>query len=535
MTFLDQENVDVYVSTWDSTHHVSPKIGLDIIENVSSDEISRILNRSAEILVESTEIQKQLRPHYNCNMCNMIHRWKRGIQMIVDSGVKYDYVLITRFDLCYDPSYKISLPEIISECSDETLISSWTDDNRLGDLFMLSTYNKMIEFMMDLTILKWLEIQETDWHIWLSQFAKSFFDRVVNITTVHYTICRYFSKKGDDFTTISQHHCDWRDIKICEIILHSGKIPENIWPKGVAENALLRYKSGEFEKYKNHDKEKKIAVLISGEYRAFDICRPTMTFLDQENVDVYISTWDSTHHVSPKIGLDIIENVSSDEISRILNRPAEILVESTEIQKQLRPHYNCNMIHRWKQGIQMIVDSGIEYDYVIVTRFDLYFDPSFDINISEILQYSGYNDDDTLGSSWARKSYLGDEFMIASYKKMVELMSSLTIEKWAIAPENKWHIWFGQFAESIFTNVNRIAIARHIICRCLYKLGDDYSTIVKYNEDWDDLKILHIMEIVGKDWTLKNKQWSISTIERAEQKWADGYFDKYKNYVKDNQ
>lgn len=53
----------------------------------------------------------------------------------------------------------------------------------------------------------------------------------------------------------------------------------------------------------------KIVVLISGEYRKFDMCRPTMKFLDDPRVDVYISVWDTTRYVLPLINLDATESV----------------------------------------------------------------------------------------------------------------------------------------------------------------------------------------------------------------------------------
>jgi hypothetical protein len=218
--------------------------------------------------------------------------------------------------------------------------------------------------------------------------------------------------------------------------------------------------------------------------------------------------------------------VSSDEISRILNRPAKILVESTEIQKLLHKRFNCNMIHRLKQGIQMIVDCGIEYDYVLVTRFDLYFDPLFVINISEILQYDGY-DDDALRATWTTETQLGDVFMIASYKKMIEFMSSLTIEKWAAtSPETNWHIWCDIFAKSIFTNVISITL-RHTICRYFSKCGDDFSTVLNGHNDWRDLKILYHSEQLGRHYSLGH--WPEEIVFEAERKWAQGHFDKYKN------
>lgn len=106
----------------------------------------------------------------------------------------------------------------------------------------------------------------------------------------------------------------------------------------------------------------KIAVLISGEYRKFDICRPSMHFLNDPDIDVYISTWDKTHYLRSVINLSKYEEVTVDKIQETLQRPATIEIESTEIQKKLPEKYSSSMIHRWKRGFEMILNSGIDYE-----------------------------------------------------------------------------------------------------------------------------------------------------------------------------
>lgn len=62
----------------------------------------------------------------------------------------------------------------------------------------------------------------------------------------------------------------------------------------------------------------RIAVIISGEYRTFDICRKTMTFLDNENVGVYFSTWDRTVQSNKYLNYHIDETVTINRIKSAL-------------------------------------------------------------------------------------------------------------------------------------------------------------------------------------------------------------------------
>src|SRR4051812_24506607 len=97
------------------------------------------------------------------------------------------------------------------------------------------------------------------------------------------------------------------------------------------------------------------AVLISGEWRKFDITRKTMSFLDNSDVDVYISTWDRTIFSSKKINLHHEVEVSEEAIRKDLGRPATIRIDDhksfDEIEKQ---KYNCKMINRWLAGFELI-------------------------------------------------------------------------------------------------------------------------------------------------------------------------------------
>ncbi len=89
----------------------------------------------------------------------------------------------------------------------------------------------------------------------------------------------------------------------------------------------------------------KIAVLISGEYRTFPVCRKTMTFLDDPNVDVYVSTWDKSIIRNTRLKIHKEDDITADQIRNDLGRSATILVEKSDCcvirNDQNRPLLHC--------------------------------------------------------------------------------------------------------------------------------------------------------------------------------------------------
>lgn len=260
----------------------------------------------------------------------------------------------------------------------------------------------------------------------------------------------------------------------------------------------------------------KIAVLLSGEYRSFEKCRPTMTFLNDLNTDVYVSTWDTTHHSMPIVNLYHDEIVTEEQIRKVLQRPATIQVElDNNPNGQAPPTMNAHMVHRWKQGIQMIQDSGIKYDQVIITRFDLFFNPESPVVITDV--------GDSLGSAWSASvpdKKLNDVFLISSYAKMVEFIKSLTTCDYRV----DWHTWFYHCASECFNDIFDYHV-NIVICRYFYKPDDTFYQIWEKHYDWDDLKIIQLLENYP-DYNIEF--WPKERVQYAKDKWNSGGFDQYK-------
>jgi hypothetical protein len=273
----------------------------------------------------------------------------------------------------------------------------------------------------------------------------------------------------------------------------------------------------------------KIAILISGEYRTFKYCRPSMSYLDDSRVDVYFSTWDKTTYASPKINLNKVENVTKEQIIADCGfNPVEIIIEDTESFNEVK--YNSRMIHRWNTGFKMIVDSGIEYDYVIITRPDIYYEGPLDLNHL-------YKFNDHLGVIWANsliEGKLADVTMVSSFKIIKNIFGQLNVDEWKKSNEYNWHIWWHDYCKSkvsikrLDDSYGRIAFYRCITPRDI----SDYQTIFGYHQDWRDLQILHQSDLRGRDSQLIH--WPREIVDGAERKWADGHFEKFKHNGKDN-
>ena len=130
----------------------------------------------------------------------------------------------------------------------------------------------------------------------------------------------------------------------------------------------------------------KIAVLMVGEYRTFPYCHKTMAFLYQPpstgiDVDVFFSTWSVTKTHNPlinQVGHNLVisvKTVTEQEIKQILKRPAVIKVHEP---LNLRLNDSFLIMRKgWLMGIELVKQSGIDYDYVYVMRPDLFFRDRF--------------------------------------------------------------------------------------------------------------------------------------------------------------
>ena len=251
----------------------------------------------------------------------------------------------------------------------------------------------------------------------------------------------------------------------------------------------------------------KIAILISGEYRTFSVCRKTMAFLDDPCVDIYFSTWNTNVYSVPAINFYRKEYITESRILTDLGKSAVIEIEdenSIDIKK-----YNTKMIHRWIKGFELIKNSGIEYDYVLIVRPDIFFN-----NASKFLDtIESYSE--TVGVAWS------DLLLVSSYEKIKEIFNDLTIDSWVNSKEHNWHIWWDNFIAK-YSSVDTPVLNRVTFCRVWANDNHTFEDLVDIQNDWRDLILIHEHRVLG--WT----SWPKEIIDNAERKWDKGLFNKYK-------
>ena len=129
----------------------------------------------------------------------------------------------------------------------------------------------------------------------------------------------------------------------------------------------------------------KLAILICGEYRSFDLGYKTFNIFDKLNPDYYFSTWDKSHEKNQDLGIDIQQDINEENITKFLpNVKISILNNQTYTEKG---YTNTEkMYFHWKNALQMVLDSGEEYTHIFLTRPDIWLEKLNDIDDFEFLE-----------------------------------------------------------------------------------------------------------------------------------------------------
>jgi len=126
----------------------------------------------------------------------------------------------------------------------------------------------------------------------------------------------------------------------------------------------------------------KIAILIFGEYRTFETAVKTWNCRFWNNVDYYMSTWDTsiepmervTHLVDSRWETKVDEEFIRKSLPNV-----NLKVTSSDSEDYIKNHDTNKMLYHWKTLYNMVASSGEEYDCIFLIRPDTYFfvNPSF--------------------------------------------------------------------------------------------------------------------------------------------------------------
>ena len=126
----------------------------------------------------------------------------------------------------------------------------------------------------------------------------------------------------------------------------------------------------------------KVAILVFGEYRTFETAIKTWNCRFWDDVDYYMSTWDTSiepmdrvkHLVTTKWKTDVDENFIKNNLPNV-----NLKITNSNSKEYIENHDTNKMIYHWKILYDMVISSGKEYDCIFLVRPDTYFfiQPSF--------------------------------------------------------------------------------------------------------------------------------------------------------------
>jgi len=359
MKFLDNPNVDIYFSTWNKTVYSAPKINLYAEEDVTIEKIKKDLGKDAIIEIEphNSFVEKR----YNSKM---IHRWKRGFELIKRSNILYDYVLIMRPDLFFDVT-RIQNTFDFAEKYKDSFAVGWrtpTDTRFLNDIMFFSSYNNMKNLIDSLTIEKWATAENTDWHSWWYTFVSNNFSNIEALTEIDRgTFCRFWADADSKFPEVATMQEDWNHLMILQFCDNVGREKiELTWKPEIIDRAYEKWNTGVYEKYTYH-----VALIISGMLRNYDTALLSLDIWGK--CDRYLVTWESAgqdaiNDYTNKAGIKESFIIPDEEFEKVYNDPCK------------NGNNTFRMVYLWEQAFKHI--SKDYKKYVIIRPDGFYWAPN---------------------------------------------------------------------------------------------------------------------------------------------------------------
>jgi len=261
-----------------------------------------------------------------------------------------------------------------------------------------------------------------------------------------------------------------------------------------------------------------IAVLISGEYREFEIAHPSWEFDKCGKVDYYFSTWAETSEVNDNLNINIHETVTIDRIQKYLP------ITDYVISQPLYYLYNQQkMINRWHEGLKLIHKSNKTYDVIILIRPDLY------IEYSDLLQdfISKMNSNTMYCYGDFHRNGIGnvmDQIFIGDSNTILKLLDiDYTTPK--LIETTNIHEFLAEHFNRLFNSIQLIPFNKFYIARSNSRGLASYSyEIIKTNSEiWYQQK--HLRETV----VTKFKGFSKSHVMLIENSFSKRFVRKRKN------
>ena len=180
----------------------------------------------------------------------------------------------------------------------------------------------------------------------------------------------------------------------------------------------------------------KVALLIAGEWRSHEIAFKSWKPIMHLNPDVYISTWNISEEYSLPLGIDIKREITETYISTLFHK-SKISVN------ELVPYSSrfAKMLHNWRICLQMMIQSEIQYDSVILIRPDLYINPVGGKFYQTVFRPTA----NTVYSITDDPSYIQDQIFVSQQKEICKFVPNLETNLHGFEYSINGHVWLGNY------------------------------------------------------------------------------------------
>ncbi len=215
----------------------------------------------------------------------------------------------------------------------------------------------------------------------------------------------------------------------------------------------------------------KLALLVGGMLRQHAIARLSWNLVTDFSPDIYFSTWDKSVEINPGLSIYNETTVTVDQIIQ----PATVSITSAT-----QFNYSSNFrkqMHHWKVLVEMLPD---KYDYVIVTRPDLYFHTNREL----FLNFLNNIENDTIYTlhQVPAQAHIDDLMLISKSDVFSTFVRTTDFSKIDIG--TRVHNWlYEEFKKTL--NIKKIkGITNIAICRATCNELDDFYSISKKASEW---------------------------------------------------
>jgi hypothetical protein len=445
--FLDN-GYDFYFSTWDKSKQFNSSLNINKEFEINEGMIRKhVPNSTISILDELKYVENTIDGENRPN--KMIYHWKNCLKLIENSGKKYDRILIIRIDSYFD--FKTPLIEIINKSTNGTLY----------------LYNDLVidggkVWSQDLFFMGNQDL--------ISDFIKKIPDKIEDI---HFDLGEIINNKYEiDFVE--------QKIRICPVTPTLNSYDINKITFIDAHDEWFKWmKYGKDYKKRNQYKS---AVVVCGQLREFNIGVKSWDPLFDLNCDFYFSTWNKSSQSNFKWNDNFINDekiINKQMIVDLIPKASVLILDEEDYTHINKDKITDKQILHWKNALKMCVDSGVDYEIIIVTRPDAFLDlPNFKKYVDDL------KDKEIKTMNNTPSNWFYDIFFMGNFNTIKTFIEGIKESEITYVHEDLYkHLISLGLSLTFFDNEMKSVEIRPTE-NGFFEKNIDYNTIVKSNNDF---------------------------------------------------